>query len=151
MLNLIVSAGDVWEMYQDIASYLLKSTSENVLDRKKRSSTTNQSSVHIHRTTSQLLHVRFVYVKIVSKDNILLFTGIAMDSCYIFCLYQPTQPKVSPPLLRAKSAGTVKRTASRKSPSNKSANFSRELKEPGKQKIEYDINFIFITVVLRNW
>ena len=43
--------GDVWEVYHDIASYLLKTTSENVVGR----GTPRMNTPHVHRTTSQLI------------------------------------------------------------------------------------------------
>ena len=51
--------GDVWEVYHDIASYLLQSTSENVPGKKhhRHHVHVHKQSSPIHRTTSQLLEV----------------------------------------------------------------------------------------------
>lgn len=48
--------GDVWEVYHDIASYLLQSTSENVLG-KKRHRLRRKHSSHVYRTISQVIEV----------------------------------------------------------------------------------------------
>ena len=47
--------GDVWEVYHDIASYLLQTTSENVVGKKRRSPQKKTPKEHVYRTTSQLI------------------------------------------------------------------------------------------------
>ena len=47
--------GDMWEVYHDIASYLLQTTSENVVGKKRRSPQKKTSKEHVYRTMSQLI------------------------------------------------------------------------------------------------
>ena len=47
--------GDVWEVYHDIASYLLQTTSENVIGNKRRSPQKKTPKEHVYRTSSQLI------------------------------------------------------------------------------------------------
>ena len=56
-------------------------------------------------------------------------TSVAYSSPVIYLCVKSTQPRLSPRLLRAKSAGTVKKTVTRRIP--KSAGVSRGTREPG--------------------
>lgn len=53
----MILQGDVWEVYQDIASYLLQATSDYVSGRRKKHSALTPP---VHKTTSQILHVRLI-------------------------------------------------------------------------------------------
>ena len=44
--------GDIWDIYHDVASYLLEATSVNVKGKRRTRKTQT-----VHRTTSQLLQV----------------------------------------------------------------------------------------------
>ena len=59
-MPLSISQGDVWEVYHDIASYLLQTTSENVVGKTKGRSprkvmAPNSAKSGVHRTSSQPL------------------------------------------------------------------------------------------------
>ena len=109
--------GDVWEVYHDIASYLLQTTSENVVGNKRGRRSPRKTMVPssaksgIHRTSSQPL----------------------LPSS------QPPQPKV--PLThgtRALSAGAVTRRLRTRGVAHRGLpHASAGLKEPGKCLVPY--------------
>lgn len=72
----------MWEIYQDIASYLLQATSDNVLGKRKGRSTLRPN---VHRTTSQLLHVRGV--KGYSSQYFHEFSGFSFHRNFYLCVH----------------------------------------------------------------
>ena len=75
----VTKQGDVWEVYQDIASYLLQATSENVSGRRKKQFVHGRSAVQ--KTTSQLLHVRNVQLQYGPAANPLFLCSPHNQKC----------------------------------------------------------------------
>ena len=121
-MPLSISQGDVWEVYHDIASYLLQTTSENVMGNKKGRSPRkmmgpSSAKGGVHRTSSQPL----------------------LSSS------QP-QPRVALSRgTRALSAGAVtRRLRTRVSHMHRGVPHVSRLKEPGKNVITYVMLVIYM-------